>query len=603
MMQMGKTAAAVLQIDGYWFYYSFLAGSNRILENQSELNRINVFPVNDGDTGTNLAATVRAVTRMVKPHRSYKITLNRIAESALAGARGNSGIIFAQFLYGLSNETENVSSISFSQFAQSVRNSVKYVYDALTTPVEGTMLTVIREWADFVYSQRDSSGDFVQPLLASSGILERSLEATRDKLAVLSRANVVDAGASGFVLFVKGILDFMQADNIRKVLKLKPESRSLHEDVVHIQEEVGLRYCTEAILKNSHVGSAILRQVLGDFGDSVVVAGSDAVRHIHVHTDDPAGLFHRLREFGTLTYQKADDMVRQSETVYRRKWRIALVTDSTCDLPRELIDHYQIHMLPIHISFGENQYLDKVTLQPEQFYRLLDSESHFPKTSQINEQTFVSLYSHLASHYDSVIAVHLTGQFSGTCSNSLKAAETISHEFGKPVTVIDSKNLSGALGMIVLRVAQAIESGMTHHEVVDKVQDWIRDSRIFVSVSTIKYMVKGGRVSHFRGLIARLLNVNPIISMDPEGKATVFGKTYSQQANMEKVMTHVREITAGRKIWNYIILHAGNTDAANWFSGSMRQLTGKEAVSVVEISPVIGANAGIGTAAIAFMFD
>jgi DegV family protein with EDD domain len=543
------------------------------------------------------------VTRLVKPHRSYKITLNRIAETALAGARGNSGIIFAQFLYGLSSETEDVPAVSFRQFAQSVRNSVKYVYEALATPVEGTMLTVIREWADYIYSQRDTSGDFVQSLLASSPTLERSLEATRETLAVLARANVVDAGARGFVLFVKGILDFTQAGNIRKVLKLKPETRMLPENDIHIQEEVGLRYCTEAILKHCHADSASVRRLLEEHGDSVVVAGSDALRHVHVHTDDPAALFHHLREFGTLTFQKADDMLRQSETVYRRKWKIALVTDSTCDLPRELIDRYQIHMQPIHISFGENQYLDKVTLQPEQFYRLLDSEPHFPKTSQINEQSFVSLYSHLASHYDSIIAVHLTGHFSGTCHNSSKAAETISREFGKPVTVIDSKNLSGALGLIVLRMAQAIEAGMTHRQVVEKTQDWIRDTRIFVSVSTIKYMVKGGRVSHFRGLMARILNINPIITMDPEGKSMVFGKAYSQQANMDKVMAHVNEITAGRPVWNHIVLHAGNPSAAGWFSEKFRQLTGKEPVSVVEISPVIGANAGLGAASVAFMYE
>ncbi len=289
----GKTPAAVLQIDGYRFWYSFVAGSNRLIENQSELNRINVFPVSDGDTGTNLAATVRTVIRMAKPHRSYKVTLSRIAESALAGARGNSGIIFAQFLHGLSSETGNVSSISFSQFAESVRNSVKYIYDALATPVEGTMLTVIREWAESIYNRRDASGDFVQSLLASAGTLDQSLEETRGKLEVLRQANVVDAGASGFVLFVKGILDFMQAGNLRKLMRLKPELPAAHAAELHIPEEVGLRYCTEAILSGSTANATELREVLGAFGDSVVVAGSGALRHLHVHTDDPAALFHR----------------------------------------------------------------------------------------------------------------------------------------------------------------------------------------------------------------------------------------------------------------------------------------------------------------------
>ena len=127
-----------------------------------------------------------------------------------------------------------------------------------------------------------------------------------------------------------------------------------------------------------------------------------------------------------------------------------------------MIDHFQIHMVPINISFGENHYLDKITIQPEQFYSMLDESPDFPKTAQINEQSFVNLYSQLATHYDSIIAVHLTSRFSGTYFNSVKAGESVGREFGKPVTVIDSKNLSGALGLIVLRIAKAIEEGMSH---------------------------------------------------------------------------------------------------------------------------------------------
>ena len=115
-------------------------------------------------------------------------------------------------------------------------------------------------------------------------------------------------------------------------------------------------------------------------------------------------------------------MVRQSEVVYNRKWKIALVTDSTCDLSPELIDNYQINMLPININFGENHYLDKVTIQPEQFYKLLDENHDYPKSAQVNEKTFTNLYSHLASHYDSVIAIHLSDKLSGTFNSSQKAA-------------------------------------------------------------------------------------------------------------------------------------------------------------------------------------
>jgi DegV family protein with EDD domain len=296
-------------------------------------------------------------------------------------------------------------------------------------------------------------------------------------------------------------------------------------------------------------------------------------------------------------------MVRHYQTANERKWKIALVTDSTCDLSQELIDTYQINMMPININFGENHYLDKVTLQPEQFYNLLSESIDHPKSSQINENTFVNLYSHLASHYDSVIAIHLSDQLSGTFFSSQKAAQKIAGEFGKPITVLNSRNLSGSLGLIVLRAAQAIESGLSHHEVVSLVEKWIQNTRIFVSVKTLKYMVRGGRVSAAKGLIAKILNINPIVSLDETGKAVLFDKTFSQKSNMEKVISHVKKINDTKKIWNYIVLHANNTKSADWFSEKMEKLTGMKPVSVVNISPVIGANAGAGAASVALLYD
>ena len=231
-----------------------------------------------------------------------------------------------------------------------------------------------------------------------------------------------------------------------------------------------------------------------------------------------------------------------------------------------------------------------------------ESSDH-PKTSQINENTFINLYSHLASHYDSVIAIHLSDKLSGTFFSSQKAAQKIAGEFGKPITVLNSRNLSGSLGLIVLRAAQAIESGFSHDEVVSMAEKWIRNTRIFVSVKTLKYMVRGGRVSAAKGLIARLLNINPIVSIDETGKAVLFDKTFSQKANMEKVMSHIKKINDSQKIWNYIVLHANNKKSADWFSEKMEKLTNMKPVSVVNISPVIGANAGAGAASVALLYD
>ena len=357
------------EMDGRRLYYTFIAGARKVIEHQVELNKINVFPVNDGDTGTNLASTIRAVVDSLHPHRSYKITADRIAETTLVNARGNSGIIFAQFLYGMSCETGNFKTITISQFAESIKNSVRYIYEAVANPVEGTMLTVIKDWANYIYENRHRITDFNEMFISSLNVLNKSLFETKSKLAVLAKANVVDAGAKGFVFFVEGITDFITTRNLKELVQVKAETGLFEKIEESIPEKPDHRFCTEALIKNSNIDNKELRSTLEKFGNSIVIAGSDRMRRLHVHTDTPAELFNILRKTGTLAFQKADDMVRQSEAVYNRKWKIALVTDSTCDLSSELIDHYQVNMLPININFGNNHYLDKVTIHPEQFYK------------------------------------------------------------------------------------------------------------------------------------------------------------------------------------------------------------------------------------------
>jgi DegV family protein with EDD domain len=296
-------------------------------------------------------------------------------------------------------------------------------------------------------------------------------------------------------------------------------------------------------------------------------------------------------------------MYRQQEVAYKRKWNIALVTDSTCDLSQELIDHYQINVVPINLNFGENHYLDKITIQPEQFYDLLESSEEFPKTSQVNERAFTNLYSHLASHYDSIISVHLTSHFSGTYASSMKAAKRIQDEFKKPVHVVDSRNLSGALGLLVLKAAQNIDAGKDAETIVEELNTDIAHAKIFVSVKNLKYMVKGGRVSKPAGFIANVLGINPVVSMNSEGKSLLFGKTFSQNASLRKIFSHIEKTARGKSVWNYVILHAHNPEGAKVAESRMLKITGKKPVSVVNISPVIGMHAGHGAISIALLFN
>ncbi len=591
------------EINGKFIYYAFLAGGRQVLRNQVLINDLNVFPVQDNDTGTNLASTIRAVIDNVKPSKSYKTTIGDMANAAIAGARGNSGVIFAQFLFGLSSVTLNKPVINFKEFADSIKNTVPFVYDAIDTPVEGTILTVIKDWSDFIYSRKENFKSFKHVIIESLSVLEKSLKETTSKLKILNKYGVVDAGAKGFVVFIEGVINFLKSGNIRTLASQTIENISHVHASLQIDENITFRYCTEAIIKDLSIGKSELQEILRKNGDSIVMAGAQTNFRIHLHTNHPAELFDKLKDYGTITFQKVDDMVRQQEILTNRKWNIALVTDSACDLPKDIIENYQINVVPINLNFGENQYLDKLTINAEQFYNLLETYPIFPKTSQINERTFANLYSQLASQYDAVIAIHLTSKFSGTYASSERAARQIEKEFNKPIHVIDSKNLSGALGLTVFKAAQAIEKGDSVEKILTSIKSDIERAKIYVSVRNLNSMIKGGRVSKPKGFVANLLGINPIVSMDTDGNSLLFGNTFSQRASLNKIYKHIKNLSRTKQVWNYIVLHANSYEEAEKVEEKMFEITGKKPISIVNISPVIGMHAGLGALSVSVLFD
>ncbi len=596
-----------VRLTGKGYYFAFLAGAKKILENQKELNRINVFPVPDADTGSNLASTVRAIIERVRPHPSYQVTSTAIAAAALEGARGNSGVIFAQFLYGISAESCDSRDVSLAHFGQSVCGAVRYMYEAIAEPKEGTMITVIRRWAESVASQKEESGSFLKVLTRAQVRAVEALQETRHKLEAMRRANVVDAGSKGMVLFLEGMIDFLAKPSHKKILSIRNDRTEIERVAEVPSGPVRLRYCTEALIKpwpgreSSGLDKDRLKREIAGFGQSLVLAGSKDALRFHIHTDTPAELFFGIRDLGAIVFQKADDMLRQYETAHARKWPIALVTDSTCDLPPDVLDRYQVHVVPMRLNFGDSSYLDKVTVTPDQFYRMLDERQEYPKTAQPSPQAFEGLYANLAGHYDSIISIHLSQKLSGTYSTSLAAAHKVSEQTGKTITVIDSRSISGALGLLVVRIARLIEQGSSHDDAVADAERMLPKAKVLVGVRTLKYMVRSGRVSPMAGAVARLLNLKPIVALCESGETRIFDQAFSQRGVLRKILRHLRSDDGAGRVGDYCLLHAHNPHDALAYAAEAAAVFGKEPAFTVDISPAIGVHAGVGAVAIAFL--
>jgi DegV family protein with EDD domain len=368
---------------------------------------------------------------------------------------------------------------------------------------------------------------------------------------------------------------------------------------LHESGDVRFRYCTEALIAGEAIDREALRGSLEPFGDSLIVAGMGEQVRIHIHTDQPAQVFASLTSAGRVIQQKVDDMRLQYEVAHRRKYPIAIVTDSTCDLPRELLDQYQIQVIPLHIIAGENEYLDKLTIDSEEFFNLADRSPQFPTSSQPSSGLFTRIFSYLSTYYDSIIAIHVGGGISGTVSTSTQAARAL--DGAKKISVIDSRNISGALGLIVLRAAEAVAAGKSHDEVVSEVESYVPKAQLLVSVRTLEYFVKGGRIKPIAGALGKLLNLKPIISVDAEGNPIRFGKAFSEKRNVAKIVAMVARRHAESPLRSYAVVHGHDPEAGKYLAEQLEKELGFPPFFIEEIAPVLALHAGRGTTAVVSM--
>ena len=587
-------------LDGKRLYYAFLAGGRAVIRDRHYLNKINVFPVPDSDTGNNLATTMRSIAERARAFRSAEHTLGSIADAALVGARGNSGIIFAQFVYGLSEEARNEVRLSPSRFAELARRAVQYARQSIVNPVEGTMITLLHDWAEAIYEQRLKMKDFAELLSYSLHIAEKSLKETPEKLEVLAKAGVVDAGARGFFDFLEGVLAFVRKGDIKDLIETETEPLPTPSDVHQVRSSVTKRYCSEALITGEGLDVLAIRAAVQAAGESAIVAGSRRKVRLHVHTDSPAELFAKVGTFGTIAEIKADDMLRQFEAAHQRKSTIALVTDSACDLPAELLDEHQVHVVPFSLSFGDSLFLDKITITAEGFYRLLKTSHVLPKSAQPSPGSVRSFLEFLAGHYDRILVISISDALTGFYRQVLSAQESLGLE---KLRAVNSRQISAGEGLIVLRAAEAIRAGLGADEIADRAEGWAAKTRLWVDIRTLKYMVRGGRVSPLKGLVARLLNIKPIITLDAEGKAAAAGKSFNRRQNMKKIVGLIRKESGGRKVWNYAIVHAQNPYRALHYAEELSPVLGKKPAYIMDISPVIGVHNGIGAVGVCVMYE
>ncbi len=309
---------SIHQMNGLTFKTIITNGSIRLKNNMNYINDLNVFPVPDGDTGSNMSATMSAGAKAIQSLEDNSIgnVSKVLARGMLMGARGNSGVILSQLFSGIAKGLKGYDVADCEVFSQALRQGVEQAYAAVINPVEGTMLTVSREAADKAVSVCKSCTDFEQLFKEYVKELDASLIRTPDLLPVLKEVGVVDSGAAGYIEVVKGMVDGLAG----KFYESKVEQSDYKVDLTHIEHQTGedFGYCTEFIMqidKMDEFNQKDFTEMIHPLGDSLVVVQDENILKVHIHTKTPGDALNLAQYYGFFINLKIENMNLQHTEV------------------------------------------------------------------------------------------------------------------------------------------------------------------------------------------------------------------------------------------------------------------------------------------------
>ncbi len=284
-------------------------------DKQEEINALNVFPVPDGDTGTNLVMTVQAVLEELagSSEQDHDAITKALTFGSLMGARGNAGVILSQMIRGVCEVLGSCQTIAAPDVVAALQRAADVAYQAVRKPVEGTMLTVLKDAALAANDLRPEDSDLVKFLENVLFEAERSLERTPDLLPVLKEAGVVDAGGYGLVVIGQGALAAIKGEEYQAASMVLTPSLSSDEEM-----SLEYRYCNEFLIRGSQLDAQSLQRELEQIGDSVMVVGSTDFMRVHVHSNKPAQVLAAALKMGSISQVRINNMEEQAEERSRK---------------------------------------------------------------------------------------------------------------------------------------------------------------------------------------------------------------------------------------------------------------------------------------------
>jgi uncharacterized protein len=591
--------AGITYVDGPRLARSLLAAADWVAAGREEINRINVFPVPDGDTGTNFSLTLRAVADAMKAlgDASLPETARTMAQAAVLGARGNSGMMLAHFLLGFTDALGDRAIATAPDIARAIRSGADRLYQSLDDPREGTILTVAREAAIAAEPVARSSPDigaFMRQLLHEG---EAALARTPELMQVLKDAGVVDAGGKGFVRMLEGVVRYIKGDPILpsgEIADSPSNGGYLPAATVDVAAERDFQFCTEVLVRGEQLPAANeVRSAMHAFGGSTVVAVVGDILKIHVHTDTPEAVFSYAARWGRVDATKAQDMrVQHRRLAHPERRAVAVLTDTSADLPDGVLDRYGITMVPLQVVFGTATFRDRVELRPEEFYQRLRRSPELPTTSQPAPADFIRAFRDAQEEAEEIVAVLLGSSLSGTFA-AAQAAIRAGGLLG--MHLVDSRSASLGVGLLALRGAELAEAGWTAARIAAELHRLREQSGMLLTVDRYDNLLRSGRISRSKAWLAGMLDLKPILSLDAAGNVVPVERVRGRDNLEARVLAVLdRRLTPRPKVVRFGVAHADAPGVAQRIAGVLEDRYHPRDCLVTLATGVLGTHVGPG---------
>jgi DAK2 domain fusion protein YloV len=302
-------------ISGLHLKDMIISGANNLENNKALVNSLNVFPVPDGDTGTNMSLTMNSAVKEINKCKDLDVSLvaDSAATGSLMGARGNSGVILSQIFRGFAKGLKNVKEIDSLALANALMEGSNTAYKAVMKPTEGTILTVIRECAEFGIKIAKSTPNITNFLEKVIDKANETLNKTPEMLPILKQAGVVDAGGKGLIFILKGMHQRLVTGEIIQLSEEPLEETESDISKPIYDDDIVFGYCTEFFIKGRDLNPEEFKKKIIDIGDSIVVVGDENLIKVHIHTNNPGTVIEEALRFGYLSKIKIDNMREQHQ--------------------------------------------------------------------------------------------------------------------------------------------------------------------------------------------------------------------------------------------------------------------------------------------------